>query len=53
VSFFKISKNPYRKWNYQFWLEAISELGECFNQELTIADDGTLLYNGLTIGEAY
>jgi len=53
VSFFKISKNPYRKWNYHLWLEAISELGECFNQELVIANDGAILYNGLTIGEAY
>ena len=53
MSFFKIRKNPYRKWNYQFWLEAISELGECFNQDLIIADDGAILYNGLIIGEAF
>jgi hypothetical protein len=53
VNFFKIRKNPYRKWNCQFWLEAISELEECFNQELIIADNGAILYNGLTIGEAY
>ena len=53
MSFFKIRKNPYWKWNYQFWLEAISELGECFNQDLIIADDGAILYDGLIIGEAF
>ncbi len=53
MSFFKINQNPYRKWNYQFWLEAVSEINEFFNQELSIAIDGTLLFNGLTVGEAY
>jgi hypothetical protein len=53
VSFFKIGKDPYRKWNYQLWLAALSELSERFNREFIIAVDGALLYEGLVIGEAY
>jgi hypothetical protein len=48
-----MSNNPYRKWNYQFWLEALSELKERFGKELIITVDGTLKYNGLVIGTAF
>ncbi len=53
MSFFRTAKDPYRKWNYQLWLTALSELTEGLNQEFMIAVDGALLYNGLVIGEAY
>ncbi len=53
MSFFTVGKGPYRKWNYQLWLTALSELTGGFNREFIIAVDGALLYDGLVIGVAY